>query len=100
MALLVAETPSQRRSSFHTTICVLEGLLDYERAGAKSRLSRRLQARRKLSLERRMFRSLRTGKIIDKRWLRFSFLTFWHYDVLRGLGVSAELQDQARPSRP
>ena len=35
--------------------------------------------------ERRMFRSLRTGQVIDKRWLRFSFPTFWHYDVLRGL---------------
>jgi hypothetical protein len=32
-----------------------------------------------------MFRSLRTGQIIDKRWLRFAFPTFWHYDVLRGL---------------
>src|ERR1043166_6179155 len=32
-----------------------------------------------------MFRSLRTGGVIDKRWLRFSFPTFWHYDVLRGL---------------
>ncbi len=36
-------------------------------------------------LERRMFRSLRTGEVINKRWLRFSFPTFWHYDVLRGL---------------
>ena len=36
-------------------------------------------------LERRMFRSLRTGEVIDKRWLRFSFPAFWHYDVLRGL---------------
>jgi hypothetical protein len=32
-----------------------------------------------------MFRSLRTGEVIDKRRLRFSFPTFWHYDVLRGL---------------
>jgi hypothetical protein len=32
-----------------------------------------------------MLRSLRTGEIIDKRWLRFSFPTFWHHDVLRGL---------------
>jgi hypothetical protein len=32
-----------------------------------------------------MFRSLRTGEVIDERWLRFSFPTFWHYDVLRGL---------------
>ena len=32
-----------------------------------------------------MFHSLRTGEVIDKHWLRFSFPTFWHYDVLRGL---------------
>jgi hypothetical protein len=32
-----------------------------------------------------MFRSLRTGEVIDERWLRFSFPTFWHYDVLPGL---------------
>jgi hypothetical protein len=32
-----------------------------------------------------MFRSLRTGNVIDERWSRFSFPTFWHYDVLRGL---------------
>jgi hypothetical protein len=32
-----------------------------------------------------MFRSLRTCEVIDERWLRFSFPTFWHYDVLRGL---------------
>ncbi len=80
------EAPKSRRSSFHTTICVLEGLLDYERAGGKSAAVRK--ARKKAEnylLERRMFRSLRTGEVIDKRWLRFSFPTFWHYDVLRGL---------------
>jgi hypothetical protein len=32
-----------------------------------------------------MFRSLRTGKVIDRRWLCFSFPPSWHYDVLRGL---------------
>ena len=80
------EAPASRRSSFHTTICVLEGLLEYERAGRKSAAV--TKARRRAEnylLERRMFRSLRTGKVIDKHWLRFSYPTFWHYDVLRGL---------------
>ncbi|MGB9419849.1 MAG: hypothetical protein WBR14_02980, partial [Candidatus Acidiferrum sp.] len=84
--LVSPKRPKSRRSSFHTTICVLEGLLDYERAGRKSAAFTR--ARKKAEnylLERRMFRSLRTGQIIDERWLRFSFPTFWHYDVLRGL---------------
>jgi hypothetical protein len=78
--------PKSRRSSFHTTICVLEGLLEYERArGQSSPVTKARKKAEKYLLERRMFRSLRTGEIIDKRWLRFSFPTFWHYDVLRGL---------------
>ena len=80
------EAPKSRRSSFHTTMCVLEGLLEYERRRGKS--AKVTKARRRAEsylLERRMFRSLRTGEVINKRWLRFSFPTFWHYDVLRGL---------------
>jgi hypothetical protein len=80
------EAPNSRRSSFHTTICVLEGLLDYELAGGKSAALRKARKRAEnYLLDRRMFRSLRTGEVVDKRWLRFSFPTFWHYDVLRGL---------------
>jgi hypothetical protein len=83
---LSPKRPPSRRSSFHTTICVLEGLLDYERAGRKSAAVTKARKRAEnYLLERRMFRSLRTGEVIDKRWLRFSFPTFWHYDVLRGL---------------
>jgi hypothetical protein len=80
------EAPRSRRSSFHTTICVLEGLLEYERAGRKSAAVTKARRRaEKYLLDRRMFRSLRTGEVIDTRWLRFSFPTFWYYDVLRGL---------------
>ena len=80
------EAPKSQRSSFHTTICVLEGLLEYERAGRKSAAV--TQARKRAEnylLDRGMFRSLRTGEVLDKRWLRFSYPTHWHYDVLRGL---------------
>lgn len=80
------EAPKSQRSSFHSTICVLEGLLEYERA--KGKLAAVTKARKQAEnylLERGMFRSLRTGEVINKRWLRFSFPTFWHYDVLRGL---------------
>ncbi len=84
--LVSQKRPKSRRSSFHTTICVLEGLLDYERAGRRSGAITRARKRAEnYLLDRRMFRSLRTGEVIDKRWLRFSFPTFWHYDVLRGL---------------
>jgi hypothetical protein len=83
---LSPKRPPSRRSSFHTTICVLEGLLEYERAGRKSAAVTRARKRAEnYLLERRMFRSRRTGRVIDKRWLRLSFPTFWHSDVLRGL---------------
>ena len=95
------EAPQSRRSSFHTTICVLEGLLEYERAGRKSVAVTKARKRAEnYLLERRMFRSLRTGEVIDKRWLRFSFPTFWHYDVLRGLDYlrNAGIQPDSRVS--
>jgi len=53
---------------------VLEGLLEYERAGRKSAAVTKARKRAEnYLLERRMFRSFRTGEVIDKRWLRFSF---------------------------
>ena len=88
---LPAKRPPSQRSSFHTTICVLEGLLEYERAGRKSAAVARARKKgQKYLLERGMFRSLRSGEVIDKRWLRFAYPTFWHYDVLRGLDYLRE----------
>ncbi len=63
-----AKRPLSQRSSFHTTICVLEGLLEYERAGRKSASVTRARKRaEEYLLERRLFRSLRTGEVIDVR---------------------------------
>ena len=74
------------RSSFHTTIRVLEGLLAHERATGGSAES--IAARRRgeeYLLERKLFRRKSTGAVVDPAWLQFSFPTRWHYDVLRGL---------------
>ena len=80
------EAPPSRRSSFHTTICVLEGLLAYEKAKGSNPVvtDARLRAHEYL-LERHMFRRLSTGEVINRSWLRFSFPPTWHFDVLRGL---------------
>ena len=80
------EAPPSKRSSFHSTICVLEGLLEYEKAkGATTALKDARLRGQEYLLERRMFRSLSTGNVIDPDWLQFSFPTRWHYDVLWGL---------------
>ncbi len=74
------------RSSFHTTICVLEALLEYERAGGNQAGVTEARLRgQEYMLERRLFRRKSNGEIIDPAWLRFSFPNWWHYDVLRGL---------------
>lgn len=72
------------RSSFHTTIRCLEGLLAHERAtgGSAQSIAARHQAEEYL-LERRLFRRKSTGAVVDPAWLQFSFPTRWHYDVLR-----------------
>src|SRR5512139_1037332 len=80
------------RSSFNTTICVLEALLAHEQAGRGTPqvTEARLRGQEYL-LERRLFRRRSTGEVIERDrkggadWTRFAFPTWWHYDVLRGL---------------
>lgn len=80
------EAPPSTRSSFNSTIRVLEGLLEYERRwGAVTAISDARRAGEEYLLERRMFRRLSTGEIVDRKWTRFAYPTMWHYDVLRGL---------------
>lgn len=74
------------RSSFHTTICVLEGLLAFARAfGDSVALAHARKSGEEYLLERRLLRRLSTGDIIDPAWTRFAFPPLWHYDVLRAL---------------
>jgi hypothetical protein len=82
------------RSSFATTINVLEGLLAHERATGGSAES--IAARRRgeeYLLERKLFRRRSTGEVVDPAWLQFSFPTHWHYDVLRALEYFRESGD-------
>jgi hypothetical protein len=74
------------RSSFATTINVLEGLLAYERAtgGSGESILARHRGEEYL-LERKLFRRRSTGEVVNPSWLQFSFPTRWHYDVLRAL---------------
>jgi hypothetical protein len=80
------------RSSFNTTICVLEALLEHERAGGATPAVTEARRRgQEYLLERRLFRRRSTGAVIERdrkggaAWTRFAFPTWWHYDVLRGL---------------
>jgi hypothetical protein len=74
------------RSSFDTTINVLEGLLEHERTtgGTPESRAARLSGEEYL-LERSLFRRLTTGKPADERYLHLIHPNRWHYDELRAL---------------
>jgi hypothetical protein len=80
------EAPKSTRGSFHTTICVLEGLLEHERAnGATPALTSARQRGEAYLLERHLFRRKSTGEIADPSFLELGFPPRYRYDVLRAL---------------
>ena len=86
------------RGSFATTICVLEGLLEYEQAtGSPADVVAARRRGEEYLLDRSLFRRLSTGEVVDPEWLQFSFPTWWHYDVLRGLDHFRAVQDAPDP---
>ena len=85
------------RSSFNTTICVLEGLLAYERAfGPNPAVTAARLRGQEYLLARHLMRRLSTGEIItqdrqsDMVWTQFAFPAWWSYDILRGLDYLRE----------
>jgi hypothetical protein len=80
------EAPSSVRSSFHTTICVLEGLLAYERAvGSAPEVGLARRRGEEYLLERALFRRRSTGEVANPEFLELAFPPRYHYDVLRAL---------------
>jgi hypothetical protein len=72
-------------SSFHTTISVLEGLLEWKRRTGNSNADTAIARGREFMLCHQMHLSHRTGDVINQTWSTFHFPPRWHYDVLRGL---------------
>jgi len=83
-----SNTIGAEHSSLHSTISVLEGILEYINNGYKYRLEELQESEdksREFLLKHRLFRSDRTGNIIDKKMLMLSFPSRWKYDILRAL---------------
>ncbi len=75
-------------SSLHTTISVAESILEYRGNGYEYRLAELMEAEqrsREFILQHRLFKSDKTGEIIDKKMLMLSYPSRWRYDILRAL---------------
>ncbi len=74
------------RSSFDTTINVLDGLLEFERAaGGSEQVRTARRSGEEYLLERGLFRRQSTRAVVQPEYLEFAFPYYWHYDVLRAL---------------
>ena len=81
-------TPGTTHSSLHSTLSVLEGLLQFRKSRNKYRMAEVLNAEKEaleFLLVHNLYQSHKTGKTIDERMLRFSFPCRWRYDILRCL---------------
>jgi hypothetical protein len=95
------EAPKSARSSFHTTICVLEGLLEYERAvGSAPEIAASRRRGEEYLLERGLFRRRATGEVANPAFLELAFPPRYHYDVLRALDYFREADDGDADDRP
>jgi hypothetical protein len=73
-------------ASFHSTLCVLEGLWAWEQTGgASDAMVAARRAGEELLLERSLLRRRSTGELIDARFTMSSYPTRWYYDSLRAL---------------
>jgi hypothetical protein len=92
------EAPKSTRSSFHTTICVLEGLLEYERTiGSAPEIAAARRSGEEYLLQRGLFRRLSTGEVANPAFLDLSFPPRYHYDVLRALDYFRQADVQPDP---
>ena len=80
------DAPESTCSSYHSTICVLEGLLEYERAvGNAPEIAAARRRGEEYLLERALFRRRSTGEVASPEFLELAYPPRYHYDILRAL---------------
>jgi hypothetical protein len=82
--------PEAHVSSFHESLLPLRGLAWYGRATDDARVRGAVARVAEVFLQRRLFRRLTDGSIIDREFVRLHYPAFWHYDFLMGLRVMDE----------
>ncbi len=84
----LSNTKGAIHSSLHSTLSVLEGILEYETNGYTYRLhdlQRAAAEAREFMLIHKLFRSHKTGLIIKPEFLKLCYPCRWHYDILKAM---------------
>jgi hypothetical protein len=95
----VRNFPDTHHSAFATTFNVLEGLREAARAGNISSAEFRATEKRAVDfmLEHALYRSDKTGEVIDERFTYLTYPSHWHYTVLRALDYIRDTPEIADP---
>ena len=83
--------PEAQRSSFHESLAPMWGLHEYAAATGAGWAREAAERTAELFLSHRIFRSLRTGEVIEPGWLDLNYPPFWHYDAAQALLVLSRL---------
>lgn len=95
-----AYTRATKKSSVVSTLPCLEAVLHCRNEDWSDEEKAFLQRGAKYLLERRLFRSMTSGEVIDKSWLKLTFPRFYFYDVLRGLNFLLSWSGKTRSVIP
>jgi len=87
-----------RRSSFHESLAPMWGLHEFRAATGERWAGEAARRTAELFLEHRLFRSLRTGEVINRDWLVSHYPPYWHYDVPQALLILSRM-DLSRDPR-
>jgi hypothetical protein len=80
-------SPAARHSSFNETLATARGLAEYHAATGDAASLAAASEAIELLLRHRLFRSERTGQVINPTWLLLRYPPYWHYGMLAALGV-------------
>ncbi len=89
-----------RHSSVHTTVCVMEGFTEYQRRNYQYRALELRSAQAdaiEFLLRHHLYRSERTGRVMNPEFTRLHHPARWHFDVLRGLDALADARTAYDP---
>jgi hypothetical protein len=88
---------SGRSSSFHESLGTTWGLHEYAAATGAGWAREAAERAAEMFLSHRLFRSLRTGKVLQEYWLALHYPPYWRYDILQGLLVLSRLGKATDP---
>lgn len=88
-----------KHSSFHTTLSVLEGILLFATLypNVKQEVDTLISEGFEFLLQHKLFKSDKTGNVVDTKMTRFAFPPRWRYDVMKALDLAQEIKHPKDP---